>query len=108
MLFHPPFNLPYNFRPQYRYNNPPFFNKQLNNNYKIPEKENINSNKIETEDSKHEQTTSSAESSDYFFEIFGLKLYYDDILIICLLFFLYTEGINDQELFLCLILLLLS
>ena len=45
---------------------------------------------------------------DYFFEIFGLKLYFDDILIICLLFFLYEEGVNDQELFISLILLLLS
>lgn len=42
------------------------------------------------------------------FEIFGIKLYSDDILILCLLFFLYQEGVKDQSLFISLILLLLS
>lgn len=42
------------------------------------------------------------------FEIFGIKLYFDDILLICLIFFLYTEGVEDQYLFIALILLLLS
>lgn len=44
----------------------------------------------------------------YFFELFGLKLYLDDILLLCLIFFLYEEGVKDEELFLSLILLLLS
>ena len=43
-----------------------------------------------------------------FFEIFGLKLYFDDILIICLIFFLYQEGVHDDYLFMALISLLLS
>lgn len=42
------------------------------------------------------------------FEIFGLKLYFDDLLLICLIFFLYNEGVKDQFLFIALILLLLS
>lgn len=42
------------------------------------------------------------------FEIFGLKLFFDDILLICILFFLYNEGVKDQGLFIALILLLLS
>ena len=42
------------------------------------------------------------------FEIFGLKLYFDDILLLCLIFFLYKEGVNDEYLFLALIMLLLS
>ena len=46
--------------------------------------------------------------SEPFFEILGLKLYYDDILIICILFFLYSEGVKDDELFISLILLLLT
>ena len=45
--------------------------------------------------------------TDYF-EIFGLKLYFDDILLICLIFFLYNEGVEDKMLFLSLVLLLLS
>lgn len=43
-----------------------------------------------------------------YLEVFGLKLYFDDILLICLIFFLYTEGVQDQFLFISLILLLLS
>lgn len=42
------------------------------------------------------------------FELFGIKLHQDDILLICLIFFLYNEGIKDEFLFIALILLLLS
>lgn len=48
------------------------------------------------------------EEFECFFELFGLKLHFDDVLIICILFFLYNEDVHDYELFLCLILLLLS
>ena len=47
-------------------------------------------------------------NNDNVFEIFGLTLHFDDILIICLLFFLYNEGVHDTLLFISLILLLLS
>ena len=43
-----------------------------------------------------------------FFEILGIKLYFDDILLICLIFFLYNEDVHDEMLFIALILLLLS
>ena len=42
------------------------------------------------------------------FEIFGIKLYFDDILLIALIFFLYDEGVQDNMLFIALVLLLLS
>lgn len=42
------------------------------------------------------------------FEIFGIKLYFDDLLIIAILFFLYKEECTDDSLFIILILLLLS
>lgn len=42
------------------------------------------------------------------FEIFGLKLHFDDLLIIALLFFLYQEDVKDTYLYIALILLLLS
>lgn len=42
------------------------------------------------------------------FEIFGIKLYFDDLLIIALIFFLYNEGVSDNLLFISLVLLLLS
>ena len=42
------------------------------------------------------------------FEIFGIQLYLDDIIILGLLFFLYQEGVQDEMLFIALILLLVS
>lgn len=47
-------------------------------------------------------------NDNVFFEILGIKLSYDDILLIFLIFFLYTEGVKDDFLFIVLILLLLS
>ena len=41
-------------------------------------------------------------------EIFGIKLYLDDLIIIGLLFFLYKEDVQDEILFGILLLLLLS
>ena len=41
-------------------------------------------------------------------EILGIQLYLDDIIILGLLFFLYNENVQDEILFLSLILLLLS
>lgn len=40
--------------------------------------------------------------------ILGIDLYLDDIMILCLLFILYKEGIKDEMLFIALLLLLLS
>jgi len=41
-------------------------------------------------------------------DLFGIKLYFDDILILSLLFFLYKEEVKDEGLFLALVLLLIS
>ena len=43
-----------------------------------------------------------------YIELFGYKFYFDDLLIISILFCLYIEGINDQWLFISLLLLLFS
>lgn len=45
---------------------------------------------------------------DKCFEIFGLKLYFDDLLILALLFFLYQEEVKDTYLYMALILLLIT
>ena len=55
-----------------------------------------------------ETIKTDAPTSSPVFEIFGIKLYNDDLLILSLLFFLYSERVYDQELFLVLLLLLLS
>lgn len=50
----------------------------------------------------------SNNNSEQYFEILGLKLYFDDLLIIALLIFLYQENVKDNYLYIALILLLLS
>ena len=65
----------------------------------------LNTNKVHSEN-KFEDLKKSEDNC--FFELFGLKLFFDDVLLICIIFFLYQEGTRDNELFLSLILLLLS
>lgn len=48
------------------------------------------------------------DNNSEYFEILGLKLYFDDLILISLICFLYNEGVKDQFLFISLILLLLS
>lgn len=55
-----------------------------------------------------QKNKSNSNDSNYLFDLFGLKLYFDDILILSLLFFLYTEGVKDEMLFISLLLLLIS
>lgn len=78
---------------------------QLNNHFDNSSDQ-LNRNFIEM--NKKNNSKSNMNDENYFFELFGLKLYYDDILLICLIFFLYQEGVKDDELFLSLVLLLLS
>ncbi|MDR0978492.1 MAG: hypothetical protein LBL91_00870 [Lachnospiraceae bacterium] len=46
--------------------------------------------------------------SDEVFEIFGIKLYLDDLIILGIMWVLYSEGVKDMELFMFLFLLLMS
>lgn len=108
------YNYPYIYSPTRRYSNynyryPDYYGKTYNpytkDVVKKPEyeKESIKPNKIESKEER-----SCEEESRECFEIFGIKLFFDDILLICLIFFLYNEGVKDQYLFISLILLLLS
>jgi hypothetical protein len=118
-----PFSFPY-FYNNYRYpRNPapsnPNTNINVPANYSHYSNTSLNVNppvnlnlktNVKQKDSKKSENSEcdNSESSECFFEIFGLKLHFDDVLIICILFFLYTEEVHDEELFLCLILLLIS
>ena len=107
----------YRYSPFYPYNNYSNYNylnyynqfyypkthKKYNNNL-IHEKKEIN---IEKKTQINEKIKEEPESRE-FFEVFGIQLYFDDMLLICLIFFLYNEGVKDQYLFISLILLLLS
>ena len=64
--------------------------------------------KIKTTEKKEFHSPKKEKIEEPFFEIFGLSLYFDDILLVCLIFFLYQEGVKDEGLFLALILLLLT
>lgn len=118
------FSPPYYYSPYYSPSNNNHFNSSNNvhDNPNNNTRDNIysnNHNKITTNcNINHANTTSSYHESpknksnsndnDYLFDLFGLKLYFDDILILSLLFFLYVEGIKDDMLFTSLLLLLLS
>lgn len=58
--------------------------------------------------SKKESSSKSTDSDNPIFEIFGIKLYFDDIVIMGLLFFLYQENVKDEMLYIILFLLLFS
>lgn len=50
----------------------------------------------------------SKKDDDVWLDLFGIKLYFDDVLILSLLFFLYKEEVKDEGLFLALVMLLIS
>ena len=111
----PPFHFPFFYNSNYysRYRKP---NSYKSTNDASQESIQKNPAAYPLTDSSHNKTTdnhsnnrnSATIDADYFFELFGLKLYFDDILLMCLLFFLYNEGVRDDELFISLILLLLT
>lgn len=92
------------------YANNKSFNKTSLNNYNVNNRENKENRKISInkKDDFNNKDRNSSSSENVLFEIFGIKLHYDDILLICLIFFLYKEGVKDESLFISLILLLLS
>lgn len=77
-------------------NNYEDFSKKDNNNL-----ENTNENKIDKNNDRFS-------NDDTIINILGIKLSFDDLLILGLLYILYTEGNKDISLYIVLILLLLS
>lgn len=99
MFRFPYFGYPYNY-PYYRYQ---YVQPKTN---KEEEKKNsiTNSNEI----SNTINSRSFSETDQAIFEIFGIKLYLDDLIILGLLFFLYQQNVNDEMLYMILLLLLFS
>lgn len=100
----------YYFPNRYRYMPRPnnsYNNYSRNNNAKSDSHDNNKFNPNNTETTPKVETRSER-TDNPIFEIFGIKLYFDDILLVSLIFFLYNEGVKDQSLFIALILLLLS
>lgn len=65
---------------------------------------------IPEESQKFERSSpkKSKPDSPVWLDLFGIKLYFDDVLILSLLFFLYEEQVKDEGLFLALVMLLIS
>ena len=63
---------------------------------------------IKTPSPPPRQENQTKPNAPVWFDLFGIKLYFDDVLILSLLFFLYKEEVKDEMLFLALVLLLLS
>lgn len=105
MMFPPPFFSFPNYmnysRYPYGYSNYPRYSN--NKNFHI----NYDNSKSNPNTTKSKPSKEISEDRNCF-EIMGIKLYFDDILLICLIFFLYSEGVQDEMLFLALVLLLLS
>ena len=64
--------------------------------------------KQETCFNTEQKNKSNNNNDNYLFDLFGLKLYTDDVLLVSLIYFLYSEEVKDESLFIVLILLLLS
>lgn len=108
MMFSSPF---YNYYPRYPYGRPNYYHSSFNQS--IPNSSKSTTSIIEepvsppTEpEEKTEESRSTPDSN--LINIFGLSLHFDDILLICLLLFLFQEGVEDEFLYIALLLLLLS
>lgn len=114
---------------RYPYGGLPYYNKYSRYGYHYPSYNNLvqpsyNKNIKQKTNTKNETPKNHVNSSnDNFynnkanfdsnsdsplFNMFGISLYFDDILLICLIFFLYNEGVEDEWLYIVLILLLLG
>lgn len=105
MMFRFPFyGYPYNY-PYYRYYNGYYQNNVQDLETKKEEKDSItNSNEVSnTTNSRFDSSTDQA-----IFEILGIKLYLDDLMILGILFFLYQQNVKDEMLYIILFLLLFS
>lgn len=113
-MFNPPFwGFPYNSQ-YYRYNNKmPYNNGSFKNPNIIKNSDVTNNSEINNNsNNKNNSITTSNEVrntiDDAIFEIFGIKLYLDDLIIVALIFFLYNQEIKDDILYIILFLLLFS
>ena len=105
-FFNRPYFQHYNYYNRYKYyQNMSKAQKSTTSNNASSTKDTDNSKKNPDD---HSRQNTSKNDSQALFSIMGLNLYSDDILILCLLFFLYTQKIEDEMLFLCLVLLLIT
>lgn len=89
------------------YNFPPPYSNYYKNSIRKPKK--INTTKADfKKDSDNCTKSSNNTDSSACINILGIKLYVDDLIILFIIFILYKEKIKDNELIICLLLLLLN
>lgn len=110
MIFpYPYFNFPYYHRPsRYGYYYPHPSNPMVKRHSVDPHTKNVGASITRPKQGNTQKKETSTNEDSPLFQIFGLNLYFDDILLVCLIWFLYQEGVKDEGLFMALILLLLS
>ena len=112
-------NFPFPFyKNYYRMPSPQFINNNsysqkkhiIDNSYSPSNFQNSLESNSSNEDNRNlnQKNKSNKNNNDYLFDLFGLKIFSDDILLVSLIYFLYSEGVKDDSLFIVLILLLLS
>lgn len=114
----PPYtNFPFPFYRNYpgisrNLHNVPYTSSTINKNNSTNTVGNKNTLELNSEDENNRnfkaKNKSNKYTDDYLFDLFGLKIYSDDVLLVSLIYFLYSEDVKDDGLFLVLILLLLS
>lgn len=57
---------------------------------------------------KENNTNKFSQEAQPLLNFLGISLYFDDVLLLCIIFFLYNEKVNDPYLFFSLVLLLLN
>lgn len=108
-------NIPFNYASQI---NKPIHhipNKYHESNYKTPvinttqyRNNNKNNNNYSKNNTSPNINKDSKNEYAPLFNILGISIHFDDLLLICVIFFLYNEKIEDNYLLLSLVLLLLS
>lgn len=94
------------FNQPYIHNPPSYTSKPVTPNYTFSSPYSKNTNKFSNQPQISPSPNISKDSP--IFNILGLNLYFDDLLILCLIFFLFTEKTNDYFLILILFLLLMD
>ena len=84
----------------------PSSSDNITNHNNVKDSNTVNENKNLRSTSP--KNKSNKNTGDYLFDLFGLKIYSDDVLLVSLIYFLYSEDVKDDGLFLVLVLLLLS
>ena len=105
----------YRYYPQYTNYNNTLSSENNSSNINIP-KEDTSSESQNTQSEKRSSRSSPfsfnfdgfTSNDEAIIELFGIKLYLDDLIILGLLYVLYQEEVKDEMLFICLLLLLLS